>query len=121
MWQVTLKDDADMESHLIWLQEQKMNSYDSSSKCEVTFTYRLVKGYAAKLAGPVLVNLTHCGDVQSISQDRQALCNSPSQFSVCHSAKEMYGKVRAQPIKLRRCMLRASRNVSESKLWLAEA
>ncbi|EUC60660.1 peptidase inhibitor I9 [Rhizoctonia solani AG-3 Rhs1AP] len=68
---VSLKDHVDIASHLTWLQQRNPNPDDGSSKCEVIHKYKFIKGYAAKLAGPVLVDLTKCNDVKSIAQDRR--------------------------------------------------
>ncbi|KAG9123877.1 hypothetical protein FRC07_013658 [Ceratobasidium sp. 392] len=69
---VRLKEHADLDSHLAWLQQQKLKSDNGSSKYEVIYKYSLIKGYAAILIGPVLEDLTKRDDVESITEDRQA-------------------------------------------------
>ncbi|CAE6421321.1 unnamed protein product [Rhizoctonia solani] len=68
---VRLKDDADITSHLSWLEQNHSNSDDGSSKCQVLHKYSLIKGYAAILTGSVVENLTKRGDVKSITEDRK--------------------------------------------------
>ncbi|CAE6540128.1 hypothetical protein RSOLAG22IIIB_12353 [Rhizoctonia solani] len=57
---VVLKRDADMENHLNWLQQR---SKDGSSKCEVIVKFDSIKGYGAKLSGPVLDEIARHPDV----------------------------------------------------------
>ncbi|CAE6400641.1 unnamed protein product [Rhizoctonia solani] len=65
-YMVRLKDDADLTSHLNWLQQHPNNG---SSKCEVINKLKLIKGYGAELKGPVLEALTRRHDVKTITQD----------------------------------------------------
>ncbi|KAG8718161.1 hypothetical protein FRC08_005815 [Ceratobasidium sp. 394] len=69
---VRLKEHSDLASHLNWLQGQMPQSNDGESpKFEVIHKYNLIKGYAAKLPGPVLENLANRDDVKSITEDRR--------------------------------------------------
>ncbi|CUA77305.1 hypothetical protein RSOLAG22IIIB_12670 [Rhizoctonia solani] len=66
---VRLNDDADVSSHLNWLQ-QRPN--DGLSKVEVTNKFKSINGYGAELGGPVLNELANRPEVKTIAQDRQA-------------------------------------------------
>ncbi|CAE6481777.1 unnamed protein product [Rhizoctonia solani] len=69
---VCLKEHADTESHINWLEQQIAMSHNESIECKVVYKYSLAKGYTAVLTGPVLEALTERDDVNSIAEDSQA-------------------------------------------------
>ncbi|CAE7080483.1 unnamed protein product [Rhizoctonia solani] len=67
-YNVSLKDNASLRSHLRWLQQQKLKSGDGSSECKVLYKHKFINAYTAVLIGPILEDLAKRDDVKSISE-----------------------------------------------------
>ncbi|CAE6408217.1 unnamed protein product, partial [Rhizoctonia solani] len=68
---VCLKEHADLESHIGWLEQQISKADNELIKCRVVYKYGLTKGYTAVLTEPILTTLTKREDVKSITEDSQ--------------------------------------------------
>ncbi|CAE6419205.1 unnamed protein product [Rhizoctonia solani] len=66
---VKLKEGADVEGHLDWIQGQSRKYTGTLYKCKVEYRYENIRGYAAYLSGPALDELTKRDDVQAIYEN----------------------------------------------------